>query len=412
MAANTTAVLASRAHLNNAATGESVSKPHDQSKSPLSSASAKAAILAHKTFAPSQTVSKSHLSESAAQESIKESRNRALMAATKSMATARPTEKAPVLAPLEKRDAELAQRRISARQQEAQSRRDIIHIRREMLTEHPPIRMEVEEKRHNDALHASAISLAKNMYPTATSTTNNSMPPIKHASLQDTAQKLAAERLARVRDADEGSAMRNYYGVSRSKTTRSQNLLTKVRHPRNRSASDGDDLERSRQVRSQMAVLQAQIAQVDTDKLTQDRAKLMAAAEKKVHQQMNDLDKKVFEGTGKMSPAMMTDWDTKSRARLRQQNHISPRQTLPDSAVNVGSGKLVDKAEIEDLAVERVGPTLRGIDEAVERRRAKDAEKRAREEEKRENAKAEKEKRKLEKAEAHKIHGIMSLNHL
>jgi hypothetical protein len=411
MAANTAALLATRLHLNNAtqssnqSTGNSTSKLRTPSSSPLSSASAKAALLAHKSFSPSHIDSRSHFSESTAQESLKDSRNRALMAATKSMATARPIDRTSIMQPTGKRDADLAQRRIVARQQEAQSRSDIIHIRREMLTERPPIRMEVEERQYNDALHTSAISMARDMYPIVTSTANASKQQIKHSSLQDTAQKLAAERLARIRDADEANAMRDYYGVSRSKSARPQNLLQKVRHPRNRSAGDGDDLERSRQVRSQMALLQAQIAQVDSEKLAQDRARLMAAAEKKVHQQMNDLDQKVFEGTGKMSPAMMSDWDAKSRARSSQQNYIF-RQTVPDSAVNVGSGKFVDKGEIEDLAVERVGPTLRGIDEAVERRRSEDAEKQAREEEKRQNAKAEREKRKLEKAETHKIHGM------
>jgi Eisosome protein 1 len=422
--AHNAAVLANKNHMKN----DPTPIPVEQGKGAVgtrtndkSSASAKAALLAHRSSAsaPADT----RLSESAAQESLNHSRDRALLAATKSMGSAKPAEKKPVMPPLEKRDSDLAQKRIAARQQESESRRNKIHMRKEMLTEHPPIRMEVEEKRHQDALHASALSLAKNVYAKNQQASGTTMAgnreansdakqqALQYVSLQGAAQKLASERLSRIKDPNDN--FRNYYGypdVSRSKSTRSTRVLNKVRHPRHRSSSDGeDDTTRSVLVRKQMALLQAQIAQVDESKVAQDRARLLAAAEKKVHAQMHKLDEEVFHDTGKMSPAMMSEWDAKARARLKEHNQTTARETAPDSAVDVGAGKLVDRGEVEDLAVERVGPTLRGIDAAVEKRKAEEAEQRAKEEEEKRVAREKKEIKKAEKEEKKRVHGQYSL---
>jgi hypothetical protein len=131
----------------------------------------------------------------------------------------------------------------------------------------------------------------------------------------------------------------------------------------------------------------------------------MVMAEKKVHQQMHKLDEEVFNETGKMSPAMMSEWDAKARARVREHNQISMRETKPDSAVDVGAGKLVDRSEVEELAFARVGPTLRRIDHAVEKRKAEEAEQSAKEEERKRMAREEKEKTKQERAEKKKAQG-------
>src|ERR1700760_231252 len=232
--ANAAAVLASRSHLKNGksnnhssdvASTASGARPGSLSisQSPVTSASAsaKAALLAHRSSVPSHL--DMHESEKAAQESIRQSREKALLAATKSMGSVK-SEKKVVMPSMAKRDSDSSQRRIVARQQESESRNRTIHIRREMLTEHPPIRMEVEEQRHKDALHASAISLARNVYAKnkqASGTTpvarHSTGPAVtqdakQYLSLQAVAQKLATERLSRINDPDGTVSFRNYYG--------------------------------------------------------------------------------------------------------------------------------------------------------------------------------------------------------
>jgi len=403
--ANVAAQLANKNHTKSLSNGN-VKPATGQNGSPsMSSASAKAALLAHKAALSHQA--DTHLSETAAQESLKDARDRALLAATKSFRQQKVLEKkSPAgLSASDQRDAELASRRITARQQETQSRRDIIHIKPEMLTEHPPIRMEVEEKRHNDALHASALSLARTVYNQRTAE-QNVEPSAKdqakqYVSLQDAAQKLAAQRIAKINESTSNLP-------PRSKSTRTTtNLLQKVRRGHRRSTSD-DDLT-SEYTRKELAYRKSQMSAVESKRSEDqqaERSRIMAAAERKVQAQMQTLDATVFAETGKMSPAMMSDWD--SQARVRRANNpqvISMRDTQADSAVDVGAGKVVDRADVEYLAEQRVGPTLRGIDEAVEKRRQEDADKKERIEEEKRFARQEREKRKEDRAEQKRLEG-------
>lgn len=447
--ANKAAVLANSQHQPVPAAGSS--NTHTAPPE-LGSASAKAALLAHKAStapkkdsplsanaakesireakergalsAASQSFTaqsnrrkeSAHLSEQAAQESQRKGKERALMAATKSFGTPKSPERTATITNSARKSMELAQKRVDSRQQESNTRHGTIHIRAEMLTEHPPIRMEVEEKEHKDALRASAISLARSVYnPTSANNADPKHKPMQYNSLQEQAQKLATERLSKIKNPDEHADYRNYYGVgtpARSRSTRTNSVLQKIRHPKSQRSSsfDEDDINRSQRVRSQMAALQSDIEKVDAQRATQDRARLMQAAQKKVTAQMHKMDDDVFRETGKMSPIMMSEWEIKSRQRLQQQRQTNVREIQPDSAVNVGAGKLVDRAEIEDLANARVGPTLKGIDQVVERRKAEDAAKLAEAEEAKRQAHLEKETKKEEKAEKKRMHGMLTLN--
>jgi hypothetical protein len=294
----------------------------------------------------------------------------------------------------------------------------------EMFGEKPPIRMEVEEKRHQDALRASAISMAKQMYATqsidedgnitmnnARSAAQASQPAagpekdikkqaMQYLTLQDAAQKLAAERLAKIDNQHEQAAFRDYYGYPTQKR-KSRLSIRGNNSNRRRAASEGadsdsDDEFRARRVRNRQSQLNNQLAQVDAQKRTTDRANLMAAAERKVQAQMDKMDKKVFDETGKMSPAMMEDWDTKARARavaaseVRMQHH---------GQVHVGGGKYLDQSEIDEIAQKRIRPTLDDINEKAEKQRAKDEEVRLDEEERKREARSEKQRQAELKAE-------------
>lgn len=297
---------------------------------------------------------------------------------------------------------------------------------REMYTDRPPVAIEVEEKKRNDALRASAISMAKKMYdvqqqhietaagrsqrsnahsgataahgqqPTHATEADIKQQAMQYIGIQEAAQKLAAERLAKI-EPDDNSKYRSYYGYE--KPTRSK---LSMRRGRNRAysnpetADSSDDELTTRQIRSQMSQLNKSIAEVDAKKRDQDRKHLLAAAERKVQAQMLGLDKKIFDETGKMSPAMVDDWDAKARAKAaanseaRMENH---------GRVHLGHGKYMDQAEIDAVAQARIQPTLDEINEKTEKRRAEEEEQRLEMEEKKREAQIEKERNADIKAE-------------
>lgn len=302
-------------------------------------------------------------------------------------------------------------------------------VSREMYTAAPPVGLEVEEKRHNDALRASAISMAKKMYDvqqhhidqasgrtshahTGAAAAHSQKPhateddikqqAMQYINIQEAAQRLASERLAKM-ETDDTAAYRSYYGYE--KPGRSK---LSIRRGRNRAASnpepeDSDDDElRSRQIRNQMSQLNKSLAEVDRKKQEQDRGYLIAAAQRKVQAQMLGIDKEIFDKTGKMSPAMLDEWDAKARAKaaanseMRMENH---------GRVHIGHGKYMDQSEIDAVALARIQPTLDEITEKTEKRRAEEEEQRLEMEEKKRQAHLEKERTAEMKAEERRGRG-------
>jgi hypothetical protein len=273
---------------------------------------------------------------------------------------------------------------------------------RQMYTERPPVSIEVQEKARQDALRASAISMAKGMYDLQKDAMEQAAAGRSHAraaaiegqqrhlghtdesdikeqamryiGIQEAAQKLAAERLAKI-GPDENAAFRSYYGYG-GKTSRSK---LSIRRGRPRASSDpepadsDDDELQSRRIRSQMSLLNKNLAEVDAKKRGEDRKYLLAAAQRKVQAQMQGLDKEIFDKTGKMSPAMIDEWDAKARAKAaaaseaRMENH---------GKVHIGNGKFMDQADIDAVALARIQPTLDEIYEKTEKRRADEEERR------------------------------------
>ncbi|KAF2112266.1 hypothetical protein BDV96DRAFT_580445 [Lophiotrema nucula] len=275
-------------------------------------------------------------------------------------------------------------------------------ISRDMYTEHPPIRWDVEEKQHQAALRASAISMANQMievqkkHPELTGPSQaQSGASVAHGQhqgitseedlreqakryigIQEAAQKLAAERLAKI-GYDENAAYRSYYGYGNEKPSSRSKLS--MRRGRRRASSNpepqdssSDDEFRSRRIRTQMSQLNKSLADVDA-KRANDQKGLMAAAQRKVQAQMQGMDKKIFDETGKMSPAMIEEWDAKARARAtaaseaRMENH---------GRIHLGNGKYMDQADIDAVALARIQPTLDEINEKTEKRRAEEEERR------------------------------------
>lgn len=298
-------------------------------------------------------------------------------------------------------------------------------ISRDMYTSTPPVAIEANEKKHNDALRASAISMAKKMYSVqqqnidgaaglsaartgataahgqqpASSEADIKQQAMRYIGIQEAAQKLAQERLAKI-GYDENAAYRSYYGYEQP--TRSKLSIRRGRNrahsasetvPVNDSDSDEDDF-RSRRIRSQMEQFNKQVEDLDSKKRENDRKSLLAAAQRKVQAQMQAQDKKIFDETGKMSPAMVDDWDDRARKRAlanseaRMENH---------GKVHIGNGKWMDQEDINAIAQARIQPTLDEITEKTEKRRAEDEKRRAEEEERRLDLQEKKRREKVEK---------------
>ena len=269
----------------------------------------------------------------------------------------------------------------------------ITNLSREMYTSHPPVKPEVEEKNKQDTLRAAAVSMAKQMYEVQQrqieeaaavrhsdsqyaaasanerpqSPASSDTPPPQYANLQEAAQKLASERLAKLHD--EHAAYRNYYG-----TEKPHNRKLSMRG-RRRASSDGQagesDEERSRQIRSEMSLFTDKLAQVDGKKRKQDRDSLMAAAQRNVRASMNAQDERVFSQTGKVSPAMKAEWETKAKAKAEAD---SEARMVNHGMVNIGGGKFLDQSEVDAIAAAKVQPTLDDITQTAEKQRARDEE--------------------------------------
>jgi len=299
-----------------------------------------------------------------------------------------------------------------------------LHMDPAMFTEHPPVQPEVDEASHNAALHASAVTMAKQLYDAqnrvssqsqsgaeaATARNASSTSPdikqqaLQYISLQDTAHKLAAERLAKIDKSLENDRYRQHYGYGDEDKSKRLSHRLSVRNAlgRGRASSeadnydDSDDELQANRIRSQMSQLNSGISQVDANKQKDDRAKLLAAAEKRVSAQMHALDEQVFLQTGKVPPAMMAEWEEKSRKRAaeaREEQARNPGKT------HIGGGKYMDQAEIEAIALARLKPTLDDLNETAEKRRARDEELRLEKERQDDVKLAEKEKTRLQKEE-------------
>lgn len=273
----------------------------------------------------------------------------------------------------------------------------VTNLGREMYTSNPPVAPEVEEKNRQAGQRAAAISMAKQMYDVQQRAitqaqevdrsdshvaasylhnrkqSENSMEesyqsPPQYANLQEAAQKLAAERLAKLHD--EHAAYRNYYGTN----VTSQSRLSVRNRPRRRASSDGSahitDDKNSKPNRPEMSLIKENPAQTETQKRQIDRDLLMAAAQRNVKASMQSMDEKVFAETGRPSPAMVEDWDFKANARAKA---ASEARMVNHGKVNIGGGKYLDQSEIDEIAAKRVQPTLDEISEKAAIQRARDA---------------------------------------
>ncbi|KAF2715995.1 hypothetical protein K431DRAFT_316861 [Polychaeton citri CBS 116435] len=305
------------------------------------------------------------------------------------------------------------------------------HMDPKMFTEHPDVDIEVEDRKRQAALRASAVSMAKDMYDYNTRTTSTTgdggaaagagfaqknapvgtvekdlkQEAMRYIHLQEAAHKLANERLAKVEKEFEYRRKMEYYGYDtqpkRSRLSmRGRNRSASDPPERDSDNSDSEDERQARRVRSQMAQLNTQVSGVDAQKQQKDRALLLAAAQKKVQDHMSTLDKKVYADTGKVSDSMLEEWESKARAKAETEKEDRVKN---HGKTHIGGGKYMDQSAIEAIALARLKPTLNELDKNAEEKRARDEETRLEKEAQEREKNDKKQKGRDEKAEAKQI---------
>ena len=281
-------------------------------------------------------------------------------------------------------------------------------INRDLYSSHPPVNVPSSPNKHDHALRGASLATAKS---SASTTSQRSQPRMDaaayaRADIQSQAQKLAHERLAKL-DPDGVQAYRDHYfnpQPNRSRLSvlsrRSKSLNEGSRRRKKHDDDSDDDAKRAGRIRHQTSRLNEQVASVDAAKRKTDRDTLMAAAEKSVRQRMSDMDRQVYDETGKVTPAMMEDWDRKARERAAKE---SEKRMEHHGLVDIGGGKFMDQSEVEKIASERMAPTLEEIGTQAEKARARDEEVRLDNERRKEEAATEKQREREVKGELKKL---------
>ena len=254
---------------------------------------------------------------------------------------------------------------------------------REMYTSHPPVAPEVEDKNRADTLRASAVAMAKQMYnvqqkqfdqasharhgasaahhrKSSSSDNSEEVQPMRFTSLQEAAQKLAQERLAKLHDEHaQNREYRDYYGHDSQPASR---LSIRGRTRRRASSESGmdDDKEQSNKIRAQMSIFSSNISQVDAKKRTQDREALIAAAQRNVTKSLHGMDERVFADTGKVAPSLLSEWEVKAHAAAQAKSDTRMENY---GKVHIGGGKFIDQSEVDAVARGNVQPVLDEINE-------------------------------------------------
>lgn len=290
------------------------------------------------------------------------------------------------------------------------------NVNRQLYSSAPPVAIEVQEKNRQDTLRASAVAMAQKMYALqqqkqaeeATSKSpsdGHALAASRHRSsvagrsdassvdypvsgagyenLEEAARKLAQERLAKIHD--EHAEYRQYYGQS---SPPKQNRLSMRLRPRASSAAtDDSDEEQSRKIRSQMSIFKSNLAEVDGKKRQSDRDALIQIAHRNVDAQMQKMDQKVFQDTGKASPAQAEKWEKSAREKAQRD---SDQRMQHVGKVHIGGDKYMDQSELDAIAKARLQPTLDEISDKAEKQRARDEEERLDRERKLEQERVEK----------------------
>ncbi|KFY32589.1 hypothetical protein V493_00058 [Pseudogymnoascus sp. VKM F-4281 (FW-2241)] len=314
-------------------------------------------------------------------------RHRSLMAATGAMASPRPrADSTPPMGPKypDEMNARSNALRAAAHADTASRRRrseipqggatPVTNMRKERYTSHPFQPSEEDQKQKEDSMHASAIAMAQQMYKVmekreketgeaghaaaaahgrgrSTSLMSDESTPMRFGNLQEAAQRLAQERLAKLHDENfKNREYLDYYGSPQP---------TPKRRFRRRASSD-TSLEERRDSRSQAPLYSSNMSQIDAKTRQRDREMLLAAAQRNVQRSLQGIDERVYAQTGRPTQSMMGQeplpMGIAQQRVQQQQGHQQPADMIP-----IGHGALVDRNSVDALAYRNVQPVLHQI---------------------------------------------------
>jgi hypothetical protein len=293
------------------------------------------------------------------------------------------------------------------------------NMAREMFTSHPPVKLEVDEKQHADSLHASAVAMAKRMYTqqqkaidsaknhdastaaarSSSFSRHGAVSPVSSnerttgfPNLQEAAYRLAQERLAKLHDEHQKErGYQDYYGAPNAQRNGGRLGSIRGKLTRRRSSSDSDvvdDRKRSQQIRQEMSMFNTTLSTVDEEKRTKARQALLAAAQRNVKAQMEGMDQKLYEDTGRVRPSRLNDWEMKahSAALLR----VESGRNENEGKVDLGAGVFMTQEEVNAIAAKRIQPVLDDINRKAEAERERQLAAKLEEEHRKEHAEVEK----------------------
>jgi hypothetical protein len=323
-------------------------------------------------------------------------RHRSLMAATGAMASPRPrADSTPPLAPKypDEMNARANALRAATHADTASRRRrseipqggatPVTTMGKERYTSHPSQPSEADQKQKEDSMHASAIAMAQQMYKIiekreketgeagyaataahgrgrSTSLMSDEPTPMKYGNLQEAAQRLAQQRLAKLDDENyKNREYLDYYG-----SPQPSQRLSKGRFRRRASSDTTVEESRGRRqnVRFQAAqpLYSSDLSQIDAKTRQRDRDMLLAAAQRNVQRSLQGIDERVYAQTGRPTPSMMgQETLPMAIAQQRVQQQQGPPQR--GDKVSIGHGALVDRSSVDALAFRNVQPVLHQI---------------------------------------------------
>ncbi|EDN07644.1 predicted protein [Histoplasma mississippiense (nom. inval.)] len=229
------------------------------------------------------------------------------------------------------------------------------------------IRREFQPER-NGSLHKQAVEVARQMFSTAPQADaaatsiysrrrREPKPLARPLTLHETAQKLASERLATMDD--QHRAFRDYYSAA-IPPRRQRSFYSRFRK---RAASDSGlvdiDNEQSVKARPRMTTLQSRKDKAYAEKRARDHESLMKAARKNADATLDDVDRRIYESTGRSQSRVVDKAKTLT---------VDDEDLVP---VPIGAGQFVAQEEVDRLAKSKTKPAVDDVMRRLEEQQAK-----------------------------------------
>ena len=127
------------------------------------------------------------------------------------------------------------------------------------------------------------------------------------------------------------------------------------------------------EIRNQMSALSSRISEVDQDKRRRDRQLVLAAAQRNVKAQLQDIDEQVYANSGRLPPSLMSKLEPKINALAQSRADATISKYPPSHQVDFGGGKFMNRTEVDQIATSRMQPMIDDMHERAEREHERQA---------------------------------------